>query len=41
MDAGPILIVDDNPANLKLIRVLLTGEGYQAQTVADTEKTLP
>jgi len=40
MDAGPILIVDDNPANLKLIRVLLTGEGYQVQTAADSQEAL-
>jgi CheY-like chemotaxis protein len=31
----PILIVDDNPTNLKLMRVLLTGEGYVVRTAGD------
>ena len=35
-----ILIVDDNPVNLKLARVLLTGEGYQVRTAADAEEAL-
>jgi two-component system cell cycle response regulator DivK len=35
-----ILIVDDNPANLKLARVLLTGEGYDVRTAADAEEAL-
>ena len=33
----PILIVDDNPANLKLAKVLLVNEGYEVQTAADAE----
>ena len=36
----PILIVDDNPINLKLARVLLTGAGYQVRTAADAEEAL-
>jgi len=36
----PILIVDDNPTNLKLVRVLLAGEGYQVRTAADAEEAL-
>jgi two-component system cell cycle response regulator DivK len=36
----PILIVDDNPANLKLARVLLSSEGYQVRTAADGEEAL-
>jgi CheY-like chemotaxis protein len=36
----PILIVDDNPANLKLIRVLLTGEGYDVRCATDAEEAL-
>jgi two-component system cell cycle response regulator DivK len=36
----PILIVDDNPINLKLARVLLAGEGYQVRTAADAEEAL-
>jgi CheY-like chemotaxis protein len=35
-----ILIVDDNPHNLKLARVLLVGEGYAVHTVADAEAAL-
>jgi len=30
-----VLIVDDNPMNMKLVRVLLTGEGYEVRTAAD------
>jgi two-component system, cell cycle response regulator DivK len=36
----PILIVDDNPANLKLARVLLSGEGYQVRTAGDAEEAI-
>lgn len=35
-----VLIVDDNPVNLKLIRVLLQGEGYDVRTAADAEEAL-
>ena len=35
-----ILIVDDNPVNLKLMRVLLAGEGYTVRTAADAEEAL-
>ena len=35
-----ILIVDDNPTNLKLARVLLTGEGYDVKTAVDAEEAL-
>jgi two-component system, cell cycle response regulator DivK len=35
-----ILIVDDNPVNLKLIRVLLSMEGYDVRTAADAEEAL-
>lgn len=28
----PILVVDDNPMNLKLLRVLLAGEGWEVRT---------
>jgi CheY-like chemotaxis protein len=31
----PILIVDDNPINLKLARVLLSAEGYEVRTAGD------
>ena len=33
-----ILIVDDNPVNLKLIRVLLSGAGYDVRTAGDAEE---
>jgi len=40
MSAKTILVIDDSPANLKLIRVLLTGEGYQVLTAPDAESAL-
>lgn len=36
----PILIVDDNPQNLKLARVVLTTEGYDVRTATDAEQAL-
>lgn len=35
-----ILIVDDNPANLKLARVLLASDGYDVRTAVDAEEAL-
>ena len=35
-----ILIVDDNPMNMKLVRVLLTGEGYDVRTAGDALEAL-
>lgn len=40
MSGEPILIVDDNPVNLKLARVLLTSEGYEVRTATDAEEAL-
>jgi two-component system cell cycle response regulator DivK len=40
MAGEPILIVDDNPLNLKLARVLLSGEGYEVRTACDAEEAL-
>jgi two-component system cell cycle response regulator DivK len=40
MAAEPILIVDDNPINLKLARVLLMNEGYEVKTAPDAEEAL-
>jgi|SRR5579872_5805633 len=40
MAGEPILIVDDNPTNLKLAKVLLTKEGYPVQTAVDAEEAL-
>ena len=35
-----VLIVDDNPMNMKLVRVLMTGEGYEVRTAADALEAL-
>ncbi len=35
MSGDPILIVDDNPLNLKLTRILLAGEGYEVRTAVN------
>ena len=35
-----VLIVDDNPMNMKLVRVLLAGEGYEVRTAADALEAL-
>src|SRR4051812_20622549 len=40
MPSEPILIVDDNAANLKLARLLLTAEGHDARTAIDAEQAL-
>jgi len=40
MPAELVLIVDDNPQNLKLARLLLISEGYQVQTAGDAEEAL-
>jgi CheY-like chemotaxis protein len=40
MAAESILIVDDNPVNMKLIRILLMGEGYNVRTAADANEAL-
>jgi CheY-like chemotaxis protein len=37
---GLVLIVDDNPQNLKLAKVVLTQEGYDVATAADGEEAL-
>jgi CheY-like chemotaxis protein len=36
----PVLIVDDNPVNLKLAKVLLLKEGYEVKTAGDAEEAL-
>jgi len=38
MATEPILVVDDNPMNSKLLRVLLAGEGYEVRTAAHGEE---
>jgi two-component system, cell cycle response regulator DivK len=40
MAGEPILIVDDNSTNMKLVRILLAGEGYDVRTAADAEEAL-
>lgn len=40
MTAQPILIVDDSPINLKLVRVVLQAAGYDVQTAADAEAAM-
>jgi CheY-like chemotaxis protein len=40
MPTKSILIIDDNPVNLKLIRVLLAGEGYDVHTAGDADGAL-
>jgi CheY-like chemotaxis protein len=40
MDSETILIVDDNPHNLKLARLLLLAEGYDARTAVDAEQAM-
>jgi two-component system cell cycle response regulator DivK len=34
MSGEPILIVDDNPSNMKLVSFLLTNRGYEVKTAA-------
>jgi CheY-like chemotaxis protein len=41
MAGESILVVDDNEANLKLIRIVLTAEGYDVHGVTDGETALP
>ena len=38
--ASAILIVDDNATNLKLARVLLSGEGFEVRTAGDAAEAL-
>lgn len=40
MNGEQILAIDDNPANLKLIRVLLSAHGYDVRTATDAEEAL-
>jgi two-component system cell cycle response regulator DivK len=40
MSGEPLLIIDDNPINLKLEKILLTVEGYDVRTATDAEEAL-
>jgi CheY-like chemotaxis protein len=40
MAGEAILIVDDNPVNLKLVKVLLSAHGYEVRSAGDAEEAL-
>jgi CheY-like chemotaxis protein len=40
MAGEAILIVDDNPTNMKLVRILLASEGYDVRAASDAEEAL-
>ena len=40
MPSEPILVIDDNPQNLKLAKVILCAEGYEVKTAIDAEDAL-
>jgi CheY-like chemotaxis protein len=40
MPAPVVLVVDDNPTNLKLIAYLLQAKGYDVHTATDAERAL-
>ncbi len=40
MSGEPVFVVDDNPQNLKLARVLLSAEGYAVRTAANAEEAV-
>lgn len=40
MAAQVVLVVDDNPTNLKLIAYLLQAKGYEVRTAADADSAL-
>jgi CheY-like chemotaxis protein len=40
MSAQVVLVVDDNPTNLKLLAYLLQAKGYDVRTAADAETAL-
>jgi CheY-like chemotaxis protein len=40
MPDGPILIVDDNPANMKLASFVLTSKGYTVRTASNAKEAL-
>ena len=40
MSRDPILVVDDQPTNLKLCKVMLSVDGYEVHTAADAEEAL-
>ncbi|HTT07662.1 MAG TPA: response regulator [Gammaproteobacteria bacterium] len=40
MSGEPLLVVDDNPVNSKLIKVLLSTEGYEVRVATNAEEAL-
>src|ERR1700722_17360038 len=40
MSREPILIIDDNPANVKLAQLLLVNAGYNVRTASDSSEAL-
>lgn len=40
MSPVPLLLVDDNPLNLKLLRLVLTSELYDVRTAASAEEAM-
>lgn len=40
MSGQPILLVDDNPTNMKLVLFLLSARGYVVRTAANAEEAL-
>ena len=40
MAGEPVLVVDDTPANQKLLQVLLTGEGYDVRLAGAADEAL-
>lgn len=40
MAGEPILIIEDNPSNLKLVKTLLKVEGYDVKTAINAEEAL-
>ena len=40
MAGEPILVVDDNPANLRLLRLLLAAESYEVRAAGDAGEAL-
>ncbi|HZF53086.1 MAG TPA: response regulator [Polyangiaceae bacterium] len=40
MAGEPILVVDDNATNMKLLRVLLTSQGYDVRTAGDASDAI-
>jgi two-component system, cell cycle response regulator DivK len=40
MSGEAILVVDDNPVNLKLVQVLLSSQGYDVRSAGDAEDAL-